>query len=124
MDPPIADWPRTRSAGSRGFEVRVEFSYRQTMRSLIWKWTQRVALTVLVAFMALYFGDMAVYRLRGSPQDHVHVNQTVLVPLKGNKQEYDYLGATDVSCSVSIFSQGGQDACWKLRRNQNKTTKM
>jgi len=74
--------------------------------------------------MALYFGDLAVYKLRGSPQGHVQVSQTLLVPLKGNKQEYDYLGTSDVPCSVSIFSQDGQDACWLLRRNQSKATRM
>lgn len=94
------------------------------MKSLIWKGTRRVVVTIVAAFIALYLGDMAVYNLRGSPQGHVHVNQTIVVPLKGNKQEYDYLGASDVPCSVSIFSQGGEDACWMLRRNQNKATKM
>lgn len=94
------------------------------MGSLIWKWTRRVVVTLVAAFIALYLGDMAVYNLRGSPQAHVHVNQTIVVPLKGNKQEYDYLGASDVPCSVSIFSQGGEDACWILRRNQNKATRM
>lgn len=94
------------------------------MKSLIWKWTRRVVVTIVAAFIALYLGDMAVYNLRGSPQGHVNVNQTIVVPLKGNKQEYDYLGASDVPCSVSIFSQGGEDACWMLRRNQNKATKM
>lgn len=94
------------------------------MRSLIWKWTRRLIVSVIAAFIVLYLGDMAVYNLRGSPQGHVHVNQTVVVPLKGNKQEYDYLGASDVPCSASIFSQGGEDACWILRRNQNKATRM
>jgi hypothetical protein len=94
------------------------------MKRLILTWARRVSVTLLAAFIVLYFGDMAIYRLRGSPQDRVHVNQTLVVPLKGNKQEYDYLGATDVPCSVSIFSQGGEDACWLLRRNQNKATRM
>jgi hypothetical protein len=94
------------------------------MRRLIWKWTQRIVLTLAAAFMAVYIGDLTVYKLRGSPQNHVRVNQTILVPLKGNKQEYDYLGSSDVPCSESIFSQGGEDACWILRRNQNKATKM
>lgn len=94
------------------------------MKSLIWKWARRVVVTTVAGFIALYLGDMAVYNLRGSPQGHVHVNQTIVVPLKGNKQEYDYLGASDVPCSVSIFSQGGEDACWMLRRNQNKATRM
>ena len=94
------------------------------MKSLIWKWTRRVVITAAAGFIALYFGDMAVYNLRGSPQDHVHVNQTVVVPLKGNKQEFDYLGSSDVACSVSIFSQGGEDPCWVLRRNKYGTTRM
>lgn len=94
------------------------------MRSLIWKWTRRVIVSVIAALIVLYLGDMAVYNLRGSPQGHVHVNQSLVVPLKGNKQEYDYLGASDVPCSVSIFSQDGEDACWILRRNQNKSTRM
>ena len=94
------------------------------MGRLIWKWTRRVLVTMAASFMIVYFGDWAVYKMRGSPQNHVRVNQTIVVPLKGNKQEYDYLGANDVPCSVSIFSQGGEDACWMLRRDQNKATKM
>ena len=94
------------------------------MIKLIGKWTRRVAVSAFAAFIALYFGDMAVYSMRGSPQGRVHVTQTIIVPLKGNKQEYDYIGASDVPCSVSIFSQGGEDACWLLRRSQNKATKM
>jgi hypothetical protein len=94
------------------------------VNSLIWKWARRVVVTLVAAFITLYFGDMAVYSLRGSPQGHVQVNQTIVVPLKGNRQEYDYIGSSDVPCSISIFSQGGQEACWVLRRNQNKATKM
>jgi hypothetical protein len=94
------------------------------MPRLIWKWTRRVVLTLVAAFILVYFGDWTVYKLRGSPQSHVRVNQTIVVPLKGNKQEYEYLGSSDVPCSVSIFSQNGEDACWVLRRNQNSATKM
>lgn len=91
---------------------------------MIWKWPRRIVVTMAAASVALYFGDWAVYILRGSPQGHVQVNQTVVVPLKGNKQEFDYLGTGEVPCSVSIFSQGGEDACWVLRRNQNRATKI
>jgi hypothetical protein len=52
------------------------------------------------------------------------VNQYQTVPLKGNKIEYDWLGASDVSCSVSLFPQGGQSPCWRLRRNPNQTTNL
>lgn len=91
---------------------------------LIWKWTRRIAVTAAAGFIALYFGDWTVYKLRGSPQGRVQVSQTLVVPLKGNKQEYDYLGSSEVPCSVSIFSQGGEDACWILRRNQNQDRRL
>jgi hypothetical protein len=42
------------------------------------------------------------------------------VPLKGQKEEYDYLGTADVPCSRSLFPQGGNDPCWHLRRNPNQ----
>ena len=87
---------------------------------MIWKWARRVLLTLISTFVALYVGDWVVYKLRGSPQGTVRVSQTLVVPLKGNKQEYDYLGTSDVPCSVSIFSQGGENPCWQLRRNQNQ----
>ena len=91
---------------------------------MIWKWARGVVLTLLSAFVVLYAGDWAVYKLRGSPQGSVRVSQTLVVPLKGNKQEYDYLGTSDVACSISIFSQGGESPCWQLRRNQNQNTQM
>jgi hypothetical protein len=44
----------------------------------------------------------------------------VTIPLKDNKQEFDYLGSIDVPCSISLFSQQGQSPCWQLRRNPNQ----
>ncbi len=90
----------------------------------MWRWVRRIVVTLVVAFVALYVGDWAVYKMRGSPQGSVTVNRTLVVPLKGNKSEYDYLGASDVPCSVSIFSQDGKSPCWQLRRNQNQNTQM
>ena len=93
--------------------------HRITLDS-IWKWARRIVLALVAAFVVLYIGDWIVYKLRGSPQGIVKVSQTLVVPLKGNKQEYDYLGTSDVACSVSIFSQNGETACWQLRRNHNQ----
>ncbi len=90
----------------------------------MWKRVRRVAVTLVAAFVALYFGDWAVYKMRGSPQGSVTVNRYLTVPLKGNKSEFDYLGTSDVPCSVSIFSQSGESPCWQLRRNQNQNTKI
>jgi hypothetical protein len=83
-------------------------------------WVQRVVVVLLVAFVATYAGDWALFKLRGSPQSKVTVNRYVTVPLKGNKQEFDYLGSIDMPCSVSLFEQAGQSPCWKLQRNPNQ----
>jgi len=89
------------------------------MRWLI-RWLGRMLVMLAVAFVVTYSGDWAIYKLRGSPQSSVSVNRYVTIPLKGNKQEFDYLGTSDVACSVSLFPQSGQSPCWQLRRNTNQ----
>lgn len=88
------------------------------------RWLQRGSLVLAVAFVVVYAADWAVFRLRGSPQAKVTVNRYVTIPLKGNKQEFDYLGSSDVPCSVSLFPQTGQTPCWQLRRNPNQGASM
>jgi hypothetical protein len=88
------------------------------------RWIQRVAVVLVSVFVLTYGGDWAIYKLRGSPTSTVTVNRYLTVPLKGNKIEYDYVGTTDVACSVSLFPQSGQSPCWHLRRNPNQTTNL
>ncbi len=83
-------------------------------------WLGRVLVVLAAVFVVIYAGDWAVYKLRGSPQSTVTVNRYITIPLKGNKQEFDYLGSMDVPCSVSLFPQAGQAPCWQLRRNPNQ----
>jgi hypothetical protein len=90
------------------------------MMRFILRWLQRVLVVLVAAFVAIYAGDFAIYKLRGSPQSKVTVNRYVTIPLKGNKQEFDYLGSMDLPCSVSLFPQAGQSSCWQLRRNPNQ----
>jgi hypothetical protein len=87
-------------------------------------WIQRGLLFLVAAFVLIYGGDWAIYKLRGSPTSTVAVNKMLSVPLKGNKIEYDYVGTTDVPCSVSLFPQAGQNPCWYLRRNPNQNTNL
>jgi hypothetical protein len=89
------------------------------MRWLV-HWLLRTIVALAAVFMATYGGDWAVFKLRGSPTSKVTVNRYVTIPLKGNKQEFDYLGTIDVPCSVSLFPQAGLSACWQLRRNPNQ----
>jgi hypothetical protein len=86
------------------------------------RWLLRVLVVLAAGFVAVYGGDWAIFRLRGSPISTVTVNRFLTVPLKGNKLEYDYLGSVDVPCSVSLFPQAGQSPCWQLKRNPNQTT--
>lgn len=84
------------------------------------RWLERMLVVSVVGFVAVYAGDWAIFKLRGSPHSKVTINRYVTIPLKGNKQEFDYLGSVDVPCSVSLFSQAGQSPCWQLRRNTNQ----
>ena len=52
----------------------------------------RVIVTLAASFVAIYAGDWAVFKLRGSPMSKVTVHHTLSIPLKGNKQEFDIEG--------------------------------
>ena len=78
------------------------------MLRLMRRWLLRVVVVLVVGFVAVYPGDWAVFKFRGSPLSKVTVNRYLTIPLKGNKQEFDYLGTMDVPCSVSLFPQAGQ----------------
>ncbi len=91
---------------------------------MIKRWLQRVLVALVALFVVVYGGDWAVYKLRGAPASKVTVNRFLTVPLKGNKIEYDYEGTTDVTCSVSLFPQAGQNPCWYLRTHPNQTTSL
>jgi hypothetical protein len=84
------------------------------------RWLQWIVVLLAAAFVALYAGDWTLYKLRGSPQSKVTVNRYVTIPLKGGRQEFDYLGSSDVPCDLSLFPQAGQSPCWQLRRNPNQ----
>lgn len=94
------------------------------MKGWLARWAQRGFVVLAVAFVVVYAGDWAVFKLRGSPQAKVTVNRYVTIPLKGSKQEFDYLGSIDVPCSISLFPQSGLSPCWQLRRNPNQGMSM
>jgi hypothetical protein len=87
-------------------------------------WLKRAAIFLVTAFVTIYAGDWALYKLRGSPTSTITVSQFQTVPLKGNKIEYDWMGTANVACSVSLFPQGELSPCWRLRRNPNQTTNL
>jgi len=77
---------------------------------------------LMAASVVLYVGDWATWRVRmarGGGMGAVTVNSIVVIPLKDNKEEYDWGGTMRVQCSQSIFPQAGNGACWWLRRHSN-----
>lgn len=90
------------------------------MYRLLGRWLLRLLLAFAVCFVVAWIGDSATYYLRGKPTSTVTVSRYMGVPLKGQKEEFDYLGTADVPCSRSLFPQGGNDPCWHLRRNPNQ----
>lgn len=88
------------------------------------RWLLRGSLGLIALAALTYVADWASYRLEGSPQSTVTVNRTLEIPLKNNKEEYDYVGTFDEPCSVSLFPQEGLTPCWELRRNPNQNEKI
>ena len=85
---------------------------------MIKRWLFRIIVVLAAGFVAVYGADWAIFRLRGSPTSSVTVNRFLTVPLKGNKIEYDYLGASDVACSLSLFPQAGESPCCTAAKHQ------
>ena len=83
-----------------------------------------ITASLAVALVATYVADWIAFRLQGSPQSTVTVSRTLVVPLKNNKEEYDYEGTFDEPCSISLFPQAGLSPCWELRRNTNEDIKL
>lgn len=88
------------------------------------RWLLRAALGLIALAVLTYVADWIAFRLEGSPQSTVTVSRTLVVPLKNNKQEFDYVGTFDEPCSVSLFPQTGLSPCWQLRRNPNPDIKL
>jgi len=81
------------------------------------------AKVIVLGSVLLWVGDWSVFRVRlarGSGFDTVQVEEYLSTPLKGSKQEYDYLGTMPENCARSLFPHGGSPACWWLRRHTSQ----
>ena len=87
------------------------------MVRLMIRWLIRTLLVAAASFVVIYLGDVCVFEMRGRPTASVTVERFMVVPLKGNKQEYDPMGTIVEPCSKTIFPQSGLEACWALRRH-------
>jgi hypothetical protein len=81
---------------------------------------EQTAKVMVVATVLLWVADWTVFRVRaarGTAFDSVQVEEYLSTALKGNKQEYDYMGTAQVSCARAVFPHAGAPACWWLRRH-------
>jgi hypothetical protein len=78
---------------------------------------------ILLGAVAIYFFDWASLSLqlaRHNGMGKVTVSQYLATPLKGQKEEYDYLGQVDQPCVKSIFPHNSSQPCWWLERHKNQ----
>jgi hypothetical protein len=79
---------------------------------------------LVISLAILYALDLSVFevrRMRGGGMGSVAVDQFLATTLKGNKAEYDYLGATNQKCSRTLYPQYAESnwniPCWWLARH-------
>ncbi len=84
------------------------------------RWLRWILGVLVVGCVVSFVVDAIVFNLRGSPSSTIRVSHFLSAPLKNNKQELDYLGSEDESCSMSLFPQAGKAPCWYLRRHTNQ----
>jgi hypothetical protein len=81
------------------------------------------AKVLLVTAVVVWLADWGMFRVRagqGTAFDSVQVEQYLTTALKGNKQEYDYMGPAQVTCARALFPHGGAPACWWVRRHRTE----
>ena len=77
----------------------------------------KFAFSVLLAVAVLYFGDLGVLRLRGTPTGTVMVRRYYAIQEKANRVEYVFDKNENQTCVRSLFSHLGYPSCWNLSRH-------
>ena len=80
----------------------------------------RILQVVLATLVVLYLGDWITLRVKTGAQgsNSVQVEQFLRTPLKGQKEEFDYMGTVDQPCVRSLFPHSSESPCWWLARHK------
>ena len=80
----------------------------------------RILQGLLTVLVVLYLGDWIALRVRAQSQvsSSVQVEQFLRTPLKGQKEEFDYMGTVAQPCVRSLFPHSSQTPCWWLERHK------
>jgi len=84
-----------------------------TMKRLLGRMIQGL----LAVLVVLYLGDWALLEVRagGRPSSSVQVEQFLRTRLKGQKEEFDYMGTVAQPCVPSLFPHSSAAPCWWLK---------
>ncbi len=78
----------------------------------------RILQLLLAAVVVLYLGDWLILRVRPQGGSSVQVEQFLRTPLKGQKEEFDYMGTVAEPCVRSLFPHSSDTPCWWLERHK------
>jgi hypothetical protein len=78
----------------------------------------RILQLLLLVGVVLYLGDWIVLRVRPEASSSVQVEQFLRTPLKGQKEEFDYMGTVAEPCVRSLFPHSSDTPCWWLERHK------
>lgn len=80
----------------------------------------RILQALLAVLVVLYAGDWIALRVRAQTQvsSSVQVEQFLRTPLKGQKEEFDYMGTVAQPCVRSLFPHSAETPCWWLERHK------
>lgn len=87
------------------------------------RWFRSAALVLVIVLLVGYLADAAVLQMRvrhGTGYRVIQVDQFLNTPLKGQKEEYDLAGQTQVTCARSLFPQLGYQPCWWVERHREQ----
>lgn len=86
------------------------------MKRVLWLAIQLLLATIAVVYVADWI-TLRVKMTHGIGYGTVQVDQYLSTPLKGNKDEYDYMGTVPEPCSHSIFPHGAPPCWWLAKHN-------
>jgi hypothetical protein len=83
------------------------------------RWGQ-ILQALLAILVVLYLGDWITLRVRtgGQALNSVQVEQFLRTPLKGQKEEFDYMGTVAQPCVPALFPHRSESPCWWLVRHK------
>jgi hypothetical protein len=78
----------------------------------------RILRGLLALLVVLYLGDWIILRVRAQGSNSVQVEQFLRTPLKGQKEEFDYMGTVAQPCVPALFPHQSEEPCWWLKRHK------